>query len=189
VPEAEIKTPNPDSVQVLGLSMGNILNDKQETTVAYRNDDRLQVIGADGDEMWKSSEKSGGSTLYCVGEKEDITEVVRPIYYPMRVVVADVNGDGESEVIVVNNHDIAGGHLDRFRKYTSAHVESMSWDGLGLATRWKTRKISGYIRDYAVGDFDNDGRVELVAALILSEGSIAIIGEPKSTIIAYELPS
>ncbi|MGD8799714.1 MAG: hypothetical protein PVJ44_14395, partial [Desulfobacterales bacterium] len=67
--------------------------------------------------------------------------------------------------------------------------ESLTWDGLGLQTRWKTRKISGFVRDYTIGDFDNDGKIELVAAIILSEGAVMLVTEPKSTIIAYELPS
>jgi hypothetical protein len=106
----------------------------------------------------------------------------------MRLLVTDTNGDGESEVIVVKNYELTGRRLEQFRKYTNAEVESMTWDGLGLQTRWKTRKISGFIRDYFLGDFDNDGKIELVAAVILSEGS-AVLTEPKSTIIAYELPS
>ena len=84
---------------------------------------------------------------------------------------------------------MTGRHLEQFRKYTNAHFESMTWDGLGLQTRWRTRKITGFIRDYTLGDFDNDGKVELVAAVILSEGAVVLITEPKSTIIAYELPS
>jgi hypothetical protein len=59
---------------------------------------------------------------------------------------------------------------------------------LGLATRWKTRKISGFIRDYALGDFDNDGKMELVAAVIQNEGRVVLV-DPKSVIITYELPS
>jgi TolB-like protein len=187
VPEAEIKTPK--KIQVMGFAMGDILNDKQETAVAYRQDDRIQIIDASGKEVWKSSERYGGSTLYSLGEKERRSQVTNPIYYPMRLLVTDTDGDGESEVIAVKNYEVTGGHLEKFRKYTNAHVESMTWDGLGLQTRWKTRKISGFIRDYTLGDFDNDGKIELVAAVILSEGSIILIGEPKSTIIAYELPS
>ena len=187
VPEAEIKTPK--KIQVMGFAMGDILNDKQETAVAYRKDDRMQIIDANGKEVWKSGERYGGSTLYCLGEKERRSQVNNPIYYPMRLLVTDTNGDGESEVIAVKNYNVTGGHLQRFRKFTNAHVESMTWDGLGLQTRWKTRKISGFIRDYTLGDFDNDGKIELVAAVILSEGSTILIGQPKRTIIAYELPS
>ena len=36
------------------------------------------------------------------------------------------------------------------------------------------------------GDFNNDGKIELVAAVVVKEGSIAFM-TPKSTIIAYEL--
>ena len=187
VPEAEIKTPR--DIQVMGFSLGDILNDKRETAAAFRKDDRIQIIDASGKEIWRSGETYGGSTLYSLAEKTDTQQVEQPIYYPMRLLVTDLNGDGESEMIVVKNHDVVGGHLERFRKFTNAHVESMIWDGLGLATQWRTRKISGFIRDYTLGDFDNDGKIELVAAVILSEGSIVLIGEPKSTIIAYELPS
>jgi TolB-like protein len=187
VPEAEIKTPR--EVQVMGFGLGDILNDKQETAAAYLQDDRIQIIDANGKEMWKSSERYGGSTLYTLGEKERREQVDNPIYYPMRLLVTDANGDGESEMIVAKNYDVARGHLERFRKFTNAHFESLGWDGLGLQTRWKTRKIAGFVRDYAVADFDNDGKVELVAAVILSEGSVVLITEPKSTIIAYELPS
>jgi TolB-like protein len=186
-PEAEIKTPR--EIQVMGFGLGDILNDKQETAAAYRKDDRIQIIDADGKEMWRSSERYGGSTLYSLGEKERPEQITNRIYYPMRLLVTDANGDGENEMIVVKNHDVTRGHLEQFRKFTNAHFESLTWDGLGMQTRWRTRKITGFIRDYIVGDFDNDGKIELVAAVILSEGSVVLITEPKSTIIAYELPS
>jgi len=49
--------------------------------------------------------------------------------------------------------------------------------------------MTGYIPDYSIGDYDNDGQDELIAALILKEGKVALFTEPKSTIIAYELSS
>jgi TolB-like protein len=186
-PEGEIKTPR--SIQVMGLALGDVLNNQQETAVAYKENDQIELIDASGEKLWQSSDTYGGSTLYSVGEKEYRGQVQNPLYYPMRLVVADTDDDGTSEVIVVKNYDVAGGKLEKFRKFTSAHFESLAWDGLGLQTRWKTRQITGFIRDYAVADFDNDGKLELVAAVILSEGSVVLIGEPKSTIIAYELPS
>ena len=186
-PESEIKTPR--AIQVMGFALGDVLNNKQETAVAYKESDRIQLIDANGKEIWQSSDPYGGSTLFSVGEIQYRGEVQNRLYYPMRLLVTDTNDDGDTEVIVVKNHDIAGGHLEKFRKFTNAHFESLGWDGLGLQARWKTRKISGFVRDYAVGDFDNDGKLELVAAVILSEGAVILVGEPKSTIIAYELPS
>ncbi len=186
-PEGEIKTPR--VIQVMGFALGDVLNNKQETAVAYKETDRIQLIDANGKQIWQSTDKYGGSTLFSIGEQQYRGEIRNPLYYPMRLLVSDTNADGDTEVIVAKNYDVARGHLEKFRKFTNAHFESMAWDGLGLQTRWKTRKISGFVRDYAIADFDNDGKLELVAAVILSEGSIVLIGEPKSTIIAYELPS
>jgi TolB-like protein len=188
VPEIEIKTGS--ETNLLGFTLGDVLNQQQDTGVAYRENDHIQLMDSTGKEIWRSGERYGGSTLFSAGNRDDRGgAVLNPRYYPMRLIVSDTNGDGSSEVIVVKNYELVGMKLEKFRKYTNAHIEAMAWDGLGLSTRWKTNKISGFIRDYAVGDFDNDGRIELVAAVILDEGRTVLISEPKSTIIAYELPS
>ena len=100
--------------------------------------------------------------------------------------IADINADGKYEVIAARNHDIAKRVLERFRSFKSSQINVLSWDGLGLSNVWETRKISGYIRDFEIGDFNNDGNAELVAAVIMKEGSI-VTTTPKSSLIAYEL--
>jgi TolB-like protein len=188
VPEAEIKTGR--ETNLLGFTVGDVLNQQEETGVAYRQNDHIQLVDSSGKEIWRSGERYGGSTLFSAGDRDDRGgAVLNPRYYPMRLIVSDTNDDGSSEVIVVKNYELVGMKLERFRKYTNAHIEALAWDGLGLRTRWKTSKITGFIRDYAVGDFDNDGKIELIAAVILDEGRTVLISEPKSTIIAYELPS
>ena len=118
--------------------------------------------------------------------KTEVGDIEVRLYFPARLVIRK-NKTGSNEVITVRNHDMAGGKLD-FRKFNQSHIESLSWNGLGLPPNWKTRRSTGYISDFAVGDFDNDGSIELVAAVILKEGSIAFT-KPKSTLIAYELES
>jgi hypothetical protein len=97
------------------------------------------------------------------------------------------DGNGKTEVITVKNYELSGRKLS-YRKFTNAHIEAFSWDGLGLVPDWRTRKISGYISDFALGDWDNDGNVELLAAVVVQEGSI-ITTSAKSAIIAYRLGS
>ncbi|MDX1708348.1 MAG: FG-GAP-like repeat-containing protein, partial [Desulfobacterales bacterium] len=58
-PESEIKTPS--EIQVLGFALGDILNNKQETAVAFRETDRIQLIDANGKRIWQSTEPYGGS--------------------------------------------------------------------------------------------------------------------------------
>jgi hypothetical protein len=107
-------------------------------------------------------------------------------YLPMRIRVTDIDADGKNEVIAATNIDITGRHLARFRHFSNFQIEALSWNGLGLVTAWKTQKSSGRISDFAIGDFDNDGKDELVAAVILKEGKI-VLTDKKSAVIAYDL--
>ena len=75
--------------------------------------------------------------------------------------------------------------LEKFRSYSDSQIMAMYWDGLGLAQDWRTRKLTGRIRDFALGDFNNDGKDELVAAVILDEGRI-MGSTPRCTVIALE---
>jgi hypothetical protein len=183
-PLNEIKTPR--RVSLMGMTLGPVLEENQETAVAFKPDDRIEIFDEGGKEIWTSAEKYGGSMLYYSMPKTDVGDVEVRLYFPARLVIRKNKADS-NEVITVRNHDITGGKLD-FRKFNQSYIESLSWNGLGLTPNWKTRKISGYISDFAVGDFDNDGIIELVAAVILKEGSIAFT-KPKSTLIAYELES
>jgi TolB-like protein len=182
VPLTEIKTPV--NLNVLGLSMGDITNSREETVVAYKQDDRLLVFDPAGEELWTGVERHGGSMLFYSGPQEQRGEVENRLYFPMRTRVMQ-GKDKTTEVIAVKNFELTGMKLE-FRNFTEAQIESLSWTGLGLAPDWKTRKITGQIRDFALGDFDNDGTIELVAAVIQKQGAVAFT-IPKSVLIAYDL--
>jgi len=64
-------------------------------------------------------------------------------------------------------------------------VMAFYWDGVGLAQDWRTRKLTGAIRDFAVGDFNNDGVTELVAAVVIDEARV-MGSTPKCILIALE---
>jgi hypothetical protein len=62
---------------------------------------------------------------------------------------------------------------------------SLSWNGLGLAKNWHTRKVSGFFSDLAVGDIDNDGQPEIAVAVVRDRKNPLDSG--KSAIIVYDL--
>ena len=175
------------AANVLGLTLGGLTEDGEETTVVYNEFDYLQIIDSGGKVLWNSAERYGGSSLYYQLPRDEMAAVYNPSYYPMRIVVRKNRAGNDSEVIAVKNQDIARRKMDRLRKFTKAHIQSWSWDAFGLKPIWKTRPISGYIRDYAVGDFNNNGQQVLIAALVTSEGT-AVLTEAESRIIAYGLP-
>jgi hypothetical protein len=107
------------------------------------------------------------------------------LYLQQRIFVTDLDQDKKNEVIVVKNHDVSSGLFQRLRKFISGHFEALVWDNVGLRRQWKTRKFTGYISDYTVGDLDNDGTDELV--FVVMAGSDSVISNPKSYIVAWSL--
>jgi TolB-like protein len=184
VPTAEIKTPRHTSL--MGLTIGDVLNDGQETAVGYKPNDHIQVIDSAGNTIWDSPDRYGGSMVYYNAPLEDRGQVENKRYFPMRLVIWQNIANKDSEVIAVKNHDLTERKLN-YRRFTKTQIEAFTWNGIDLAPRWKSRQMSGYIPDFAVGDFDNDGRDELVAALVIKAGQAVLFTDPKSTIIALQL--
>ena len=184
VPTDEIKTPRRTSL--LGLTIGDVLNNGQESVLAYKGNDHMMVIDSSGEDIWESPERYGGSMLFWDAPKDDRGQVENKKYFPLRLVVWQNRAKKESEVIAITNHEFTNRKLD-LRVFTKTHVEAFTWDGIGLRPIWKTRTMKGYIQDYTVGDFDNDGQDELVAALVIKGGQVVLLTEAKSTLIAYDL--
>ena len=173
------------AVNVLGLTIGQIVKGQRETIAAYDSSDRIRVFDEAGKEEWKSAERYGGSTLHTLGNIDDAGQTERPIYLPMRLMALKPDKDGKSQVLAIRNFEITDRKTDVFRSFNEAQIIGFGWDGLGLQPEWKTRKMTGCIRDFALGDFDNDGELEMVCALVLDEGRI-ITTIPKSTLIALK---
>ncbi len=169
---------------VLGFAQGYARNDDVEVAVAFDDLDYLRIFNQGGKERWKDGEHSGGRVEYFVVSEGSAGEFADKAYYPMRIVIMDITGDGKNEVITVKNHQFS--EMVSYRKFTHGEVQIRSWNGVGLAVNWRTRKLKGYFSDFAMGDFDNDGNEELVAPLVIKTG--LILGtKPKSRVIAYEL--
>jgi len=185
----------PNWLNVYGFTYGDVFNNGRESILAIRKNGTLSIQDTGGNEEWASSDTYGGSNIYLlspadlkaakgVGRQTDPTQS-KGLYLQQRILITDLDKDKKNEVIVVKNHDTARGLLERYRSYSGGHFESLVWDNVGFRKKWRTRKFSGYISDYAVGDLDNDGTDELVFALIAKSDST--FSEPKSHIISWSL--
>lgn len=176
----------PRVANALGTNWGDIQNDGGDAIVAFNKSDALQLLRLNGKSIWQGKEVYGGNLQHVLGEKNDHDIHPLPFYLPTRIRIADLDRNGQYELILFKNKGLAGGHLERLRSYSSGHIEALMWDGMGLASIWKTRKISGRIQDLAIGDLNNDGKAELVVAVVIKEGRV-VGTKPKSTVIAYPL--
>jgi hypothetical protein len=193
VPEEKQRLPN--WVKVYGFTYGDVFNEGQDSVLAFRKDNTLSILDHDGQEEWTSSETYGGSNIYLLSPAEmkaakkkgrlDDPTSSGGIYLQQRIFVTDLDQDKKNEVIIVKNHDVTRGLFHRTRKYISGHFEALVWDNVGLRKQWKTRKFNGYISDYDVSDLDNDGKDELVFAVMAK--SAGPLGDPKSYIVSWSL--
>ena len=192
---SEEKQRLPNWVRIYGFTYGDVLNEGQDSVLAFRKNETLSILDKDGQEQWTSSETYGGSNVYLLSpaemkEKKREGRIIDPtafkgLYLQQRIFVTDLDQDQKNEVIVVKNQDVSRGLFHRYRKYVNGQFEALVWDNVGLRGKWKTRKFSGYISDYDVSDLDNDGTDELVFAVMAK--SAGTIADPKSYIVSWSL--
>jgi len=102
-------------------------------------------------------------------------------YLPQRIHITDIDNDGFNEIIVLKNHDTAG-IFSRIKAFKEGHIDCLSYDDLGAQLKWQTRKISGYISDYVIGDLNNDGLNEIVFSIV--EKKKSLLNKGKSYIVS-----
>ncbi len=142
--------------------------------VMLNPDDYLQVFSADGEELWKSSDKYGGSENYFK----------RP--YPSSVSAADKFGSivfldqritvtKDGEIIVPQN----GGFwvLGNSRQYSKNSVYSFRWNGAALQEEWHTTESQNYLADYGY----DASRHELVGLEVVKKEGL--IGNGASVVV------
>ncbi|MDQ1330207.1 MAG: hypothetical protein QG578_470 [Thermodesulfobacteriota bacterium] len=185
----------PKGLNVYGFNYGDVLNSGQEMTLGFNASEYLGLFDANGNEEWTSSEPYGGSSSYLeppaeieAAKKTRYDPDPRPqtrLYLPQRIIVTDFGNDKKKEVLIVKNIDTSGGIFSRIRIFNSGYFECLSWDNVGLSPIWKTRKFSGYISDYTLGDIDNDGKDELVFLLVTQTGG-STLGDDRSFVVSWD---
>ncbi|MDP2646937.1 MAG: CsgG/HfaB family protein [Desulfobacterales bacterium] len=179
----------PNGVNIFNFSLGNFLARATESLVILDSSDYLGIFSLTGKKEWVSDQKFGGNEKYLASpfvedaEKDRGSETLH--YLPQRLLVVDLNRDGINEVIVVKNDSFTGRVLDRYRQFNKTQFEALSWNGQNLQANWNTREMSGYISDYAIGDLDNDGRMDLVAANV--SGRESLLAKGKSALLYFDL--
>lgn len=193
-------------VNLFDFTLADIDADGKYEVIVISQDDKIMVQRPSGKSLWVSDEYYGGTTKYIGGESADDTASnlehghdVPRIYIPARILVRDVNKDGQLDVIINKNSSSASRMLSRYRSYPSGEIQALTWNGIGLTELWRTRKIDGYVADYDLGptakvtETDKEGKAhevemaELYVGLVLRNGGINILDDASSTVLTYPI--
>ncbi len=197
VPDQKMKIPL--GLSIYGLTIDNLGTGGGEKIIALdeldylcifektnKNLTRIFTFGFSNDELiWRSDDEYGGSNNYFENiDKTKPDENEKSAFVNLRILTFDTNKDGKKEIIIVKNLSSVGRVFKHLKLFTSSEIYNLEWDGLGMAENWRTKKINGYVADYCFKDIDNDGKPEIVLALVLSVGASL---RDKSVIVVYEL--
>jgi len=175
-----------DRANVLSAFLDDVTGDGSKTVMAYDKAEHLTLFSQNGSVLWRDVNRSGGNINFFNLPKESPTDDPSIQYFPLSVRSADINSDGNIEVLYASNTDITGGYLSKFKRFSKGIIHCAFWNSSGLALQWSTPEQTGRISDFVIGDFDNDGVKELVISNITKD-TLSTFTDSESLITAYEL--
>ena len=164
----------PDGINLFDFAKADINGNGSMETVAIDSREKMLVYKQNNELLWVSEGDYGGS-INTLGP--DITYTGSPnsdvmvgvdgemssrriyIYVPSRMIVVDVDGDGQDEIIVGRNKRVGYKIFANSRSYSSAQVSCLKWTDGVMDELWKTKTINGNVVDYSF-DFTGQNSVD-----------------------------
>jgi hypothetical protein len=118
--------------------------DGKSFPIVFSADGYLIVYSEEGEELWRSNEKFGGSETYFQRELPNVrdpSEKIKWHFLDQRIMVA-ANG----EIIVPQNAGFFV--LGNNRSYSKYSLISFSWNGSSLEENWRTKQSQNYLADF-----------------------------------------
>ena len=144
-----IKVSNPIKMPRFGNIFNfNLFRDQpgNQYITLFNEDGYLLVYSQGGEEIWRSSEKFGGTETYFQrrdSENERVSGTpFRTRFIDQRITVTD-----KGEVIVPQNAGFFV--LGNQRSYSRYSMVSFAWNGSSLEELWRTKASQNYLADYA----------------------------------------
>ncbi|MFV0439185.1 MAG: FG-GAP-like repeat-containing protein [Desulfopila sp.] len=133
----------------------------KELVVVNRNE-KLMVYNAANELQWVSEEDYGGSRNYIgppkssaprgnelMGGSTNARMDRSLVFVPLRILAADLDGDGKDEILIGGNKRVTPKVFINFREYDGGAVTCLSWLDGAMTALWRTNTVTGYLADYA----------------------------------------
>ncbi len=181
----------PRWISLYDFTYGDLLNNGTTQIIAMTENDTLRILDLSGEEKWSGDDTLGGSMVYLDIPDESASSIgdyreTRRRYISLRLRVADTDGDGRNELIVIKNQDTARRLFSKLRVFKSGMIIAFEWDKMGgVYQKWQTREIPSYISDFSLTDMDSDGDAELIFSVVRKTATF--LGKAKSFVAALDL--
>ncbi len=182
----------PDGGKVFGFGyLQPGAKDHNEKLMMYNDNEQIKVFNNKGTLIHTTSESYSGAsagidyykTMEGLSARPD-SQLSSKYFAPMRF-INFVDAQGDSMLLVNRPVSTANMLFDRYRYYPQGEIHAMYWDGVGMALKWKTRRIKGSVTSVDMADVNNDGTLDLVVGLNTSPA--LGIGDRQSMVVAYPL--
>lgn len=165
----------------------------QPQLVVLTADERLKIFQGNNNTLIHTTmERFSGSAVGMDHYKgmpglgvDKSTQLPSKYYAPMELVTADIGNTGEPVLLVNKPISTASQIFDRYRYFPQGEIHALYWDGVGLALKWKTRRIRGSVAAVSLADVDNNGTLDLVVGINTSPD--LGIGSRQCMVVAYPL--
>jgi len=147
--------------------------DGKNYATVLSSDGYLVVYSQEGEEIWRSSEKFGGSETFFLRDNatnvKDTYEKARWRFIDQRITVTK-----DGQIIVPQNYGffVVGNN----RSYSKYSLVSFNWTGSSMEERWRTKQSQNYLADYF---FDQESREFVLLEVVQKEG---LFGSGGSTV-------
>ncbi len=155
------------------LSTNYFADKENESMIGFTDFDKVAVFDKNDGKKLESAEYYGGGFAF-IESKYANNDFDDKEYFPLRILIDNDN------IILAKNEGGTGRLFKGLRKYKNSYMLSLNSDKIGFAEKWKTRKLEGYISDYAAADLDNDGTKELLFVLVGKKGKSSFFSGNKS---------
>jgi hypothetical protein len=188
-PGVAVSLPKPLNT-LYGFSLADLDGDGAPETLVLDQNDYLRIFDRGGSEIYRSSDRYGGTELFLEYDPSRAGENPRSGVQPMRVTLQgrmyfqDLLGDGKKQLVVPRNTPSTG-YTFITRLYDKGKIFGLNWDGVGMQAVWETRELPGYVADFALIDPEGTGNRKLV--LLVVQTNLLGMAKSRSSVVVLDL--
>ena len=162
------------NAQFYSLLIADLNMDGNPEYIGLGESDYLHVWNKEGEILWTSDEKIGGTTNAIPIGKRLPGDLQPRTVFNSRAAVVDVDNDGKRELVVIQNIPLIK-HTAQLHLYNESRLIAFKMVNAGLVHAWKSKEIK-----YCLVDMEASGSTLFVAAQEpkidnISQGSGAIM--------------